>query len=244
MRGLFSLLYGVAAYAIGVAALLYLIGFLGNLFVPTSVDVGPVSGWPLALTVDVLLVVLFGLQHSVMARPGFKQWWTRIVPPAVERSTYLLGTAAALACLFTFWLPMPAPVIWQVSTPLAVGLLWAAFGLGWVLLLASTFLINHFELFGLHQVYARLTGRPMPQATFKTPLLYRHVRHPIYLGLLLGFWCTPRMTLGHLVFALAGSVYILVGIWFEERDLVAQFGDHYRRYREQVGMLLPLRGRT
>jgi protein-S-isoprenylcysteine O-methyltransferase Ste14 len=244
MSALFSFLYGVAAYAGGFAALLYFIGFSGNLLVPRSVDIGP--GGPLgeAVAVNVLLLGLFALQHSVMARRGFKQWWTRVVPPAVERSTFVVATSIALAVLYVLWRPMPGPVIWKVDSAVGVALLWSSFGIGWVVLLLSTFLINHFELFGLHQVYARLTGRAMPEARFMTPLLYRYVRHPIYVGLLLGIWSAPVMTAGHLLFALGSSAYIFVGIWFEERDLIAQFGDRYRRYRNEVGMLMPRRGRS
>ena len=233
--------YGVAAYASGLVTLLYFIGFTGNLIVPRSVDIGPAASWTQAVVTDLLLLALFGVQHSVMARRGFKQWWTRVVPPAVERSTFLVATCFALALLYGLWRPIPEPLVWRVGHPVAVALLWAAFGLGWLVLLVSTFLINHFELFGLHQVYARFTGRAMPDPRFTTPLLYRYVRHPIYLGLLLGLWSAPVMTAGRLLFALGCSAYILVGIWFEERDLVAQFGERYRRYRAQVGMLLPFR---
>ncbi|HEX6017731.1 MAG TPA: hypothetical protein VFZ28_06505 [Burkholderiaceae bacterium] len=162
----------------------------------------------------------------------------------MERSTYGLATGIALALLFWLWVPIAEPVVWRVDSTLAAALLWGVFGLGWLTLLVSTFLINHFELFGLHQVYARVAGRAMPEATFKTPLLYRYVRHPIYLGLLLGFWSAPVMTAGHALFALGASAYILVGIWFEERDLIAQFGARYVRYRAEVGMLIPRRGRS
>ena len=194
-----ALVYGMVAYAIFLLTFLYAIGFVGNLFVPKSID----AGWPAgaagaslaeALIVDTLLLALFAVQHSVMARPAFKRWWTRFVPAPIERSTYVLLASAALI-----------------------------------------------ELFGLRQVLARLAGRPMPQPVFRTPLLYRHVRHPIYLGFLLAFWATPVMTAGHLLFAVATTGYILIGIRLEERDLIAQFGDAYRRYRQQVGMLIPWR---
>ena len=239
MRGLLSFFYGVAAYVACLFALVYSIGFSGNLFVPRSVDIGPSAPWVEALGTDLLLLALFGVQHSVMARRSFKRWWTRIVPPAVERSTYVVATCVVQALMFCFWLPIQAPVVWQVEHSGAIALLWSVFGLGWVLVLVSTFLINHFELFGLQQVFARLTGREMPGTQFRTPLLYRYVRHPLYLGLLLTFWSVPVMTAGRLLFALGSSAYILIGIAFEERDLLAQFGERYRAYREQVGMLIP-----
>jgi len=239
MRGLLSFLYGVAAYAASLAAQTYLIGFSGNLLVPRSVDVGPSAPWIEALGTDLLLLALFGVQHSVMARRGFKGWWTGVVPPAVERSTYVVATCAVLALMFWFWLPIEAPVVWQVQHSAGAALLWGLFGLGWLLALASTFLIDHFELFGLQQVFARLTQRVPPRAQFKTPLLYRYVRHPLYVGLLLSLWSVPVMTAGRLLFALGLSAYIVIGIAFEERDLVQQFGERYPTYREQVGMLIP-----
>jgi protein-S-isoprenylcysteine O-methyltransferase Ste14 len=239
VRALFSVLYGVAAYLACLAAQLYLIGFSGNLLVPRSVDVGAGAPWGQALGIDLLLLALFGVQHSVMARRGFKRWWTRIVPPVVERSTYVVATCAVLALMFWFWVPITAPVVWQVKDSAGVALLWGLFGVGWLLALVSTFLINHFELFGLQQVFARLTQRALPEAQFRTPLLYRYVRHPLYLGLLLSFWAVPVMTAGRLLFALGFSAYIVIGIAFEERDLLRQFGERYRTYREQVGMLIP-----
>ena len=239
MRALCSFLYGVAAYVACLAAQLYLIGFSGNLLVPKSVDVGAGAPWGQALGTDLLLLALFGVQHSVMARRGFKRWWTRVVPPVVERSTYVVATCAVLALMFWFWVPITAPVAWRVEHSAGVALLWGLFGVGWLLALVSTFLINHFELFGLQQVFARLTQRAAPEAQFRTPLLYRYVRHPLYVGLLLSFWAVPVMTAGRLLFALGFSAYILIGVAFEERDLLRQFGERYRTYREQVGMLIP-----
>lgn len=239
MRGLLSFLYGVAAYVAGFAILLYFIGFSGNLLVPKSVDVGGSAPWLEALCIDLLLLALFGVQHSVMARRGFKRWSARVVPPAVERSTFLVATCVVLAVMFRFWVPIEAPIVWQVEYDAAVALLWGLFGLGWLVMLVSTYLINHFELFGLQQVFARLTQRALPEARFSTPLLYRYVRHPLYVGLLLSLWSVPVMSAGRLLFALGFSVYILIGIAFEERDLVRQFGERYRTYREQVGMLIP-----
>lgn len=243
MGARFSFLYGLAAYGACLAALLYLIGFSANLLTPTSVDHGHFASWPEAVGADLLLLGLFGTQHSVMARRSFKLWWTRIVPRAVERSTFVLFTSLVLALLFWQWRPIAEPILWNVSRPVAARLLVAIFWLGWALVLVSTFLINHFELFGLEQVFSRLTGRKTAPAQFQTPLLYRYVRHPLYLGLLLGFWSVPVMSAGHLLFSAGASVYILIGIRFEERDLVAQFGDRYRRYRQEVGMLLPRGGR-
>ena len=235
-----SFLYGLAAYGACLAALLYLIGFSGGLWVPKAVDgaAGPLAQ---TLAVDGLLLALFAVQHSVMARGAFKRWWTRVVPQAVERSTYVLATSVVLALFFWQWRPIPSPIVWRVDNAAAAELLWAIFWLGWALVLVSTFLINHFELFGLHQVFARLTGRDMPASQFRTPLLYRYVRHPLYLGLLLSFWCVPVMSAGHLLFSAGMSAYIFAGIAFEERDLVSQFGERYRRYAAEVGMLLPRR---
>ena len=239
MRGLLSFLYGVAAYAACLAILMYLIGFSGNVLVPRSVDVGSSRPWLDAIAVDLMLLALFGIQHSVMARRGFKRWWTRVVPPAIERSTYMLATCAVLALMFWFWVPIAAPIVWSVEHRAGVAVLWALFGVGWVMVLVSTHLIDHFELFGLRQVWARLTQRALPDAQFRTPFLYRHVRHPLYVGFLLAFWAVPVMTAGRLLFALGFSTYILIGIAFEERDLLQQFGQRYRTYREQVGMLIP-----
>jgi methanethiol S-methyltransferase len=244
MRGLLSFFYGVAAYVACLGALLYLIGFSGNLLVPRSVDVGAGAPWAEALGIDLLLLALFGAQHSVMARRSFKRWWTRFVPAAVERSTYVVATCIVLALMFWFWVPIVSPVVWQVENRAGISVLWTLFGLGWLLVLISTFLLNHFELFGLQQVFARLRQRALPEPEFRTPLLYRYVRHPLYLGLLLSLWMVPVMTAGRLLFATGFSAYILIGIGFEERDLITQFGERYRRYRAEVGMLLPRRSRS
>ncbi|MFO1273553.1 MAG: isoprenylcysteine carboxylmethyltransferase family protein [Rubrivivax sp.] len=223
--------------------LLYLIAFSGNLFVPRLVDVGPGAPLPPSVMLDLGLLVLFALQHSVMARQGFKRWWARIVPPVVERSTFVVATCDALGLLFAAWVPIAEPVVWRVESSARRSRCCGRCS-GWLAAAAGEhLLIDHFGLSGLHQVFARLTGRPMPEAKFRTPLLYRYVRHPIYLGLLLGFWATPVMTAGHLLFAAGATAYILVGIAFEERDLVRQFGDAYRRYSAQVGMLVPWRSR-
>ena len=241
MGRIIGTIYGIAVYVFFLCAFLYAIGFVENVAVHKSIDApgaGALSAT--ALLVNAALLGLFAVQHSVMARPAFKRWWTRIVPRSVERSTFVLFASLALAQLCWQWQPI-AGAVWTVTEPGPAYALQAVSWFGWGLVLASTFLISHFELFGVLQVVARLRGRELPEPKFRTPVLYRYVRHPIYLGFILAFWATPVMTLGHLVFSVATTGYILLGIWFEERDLVAQFGERYRAYRDQVGMLLPFK---
>jgi methanethiol S-methyltransferase len=242
MAGLVAVLYGVVAYGFTLVALLYLIGFVGNLVVPKSIDSGTAGPLLQSVIVDTMLIGLFAIQHSVMARRGFKRWWTRIVPPSVERSTYVLAASFALLILYWQWQPIPA-LVWTVDNRLAAAVLDGIFWLGWVVLVASTFLLSHFELFGLSQVFARLFGKQLPDAKFRAPLLYRRIRHPIYLGVLLAVWATSAMTVGHLLFAVVITAYILIGIQLEEHDLIEQFGNQYRRYRQHAAMLVPLPGR-
>jgi protein-S-isoprenylcysteine O-methyltransferase Ste14 len=240
---IFSALYGLVVYLFFLATFVYAIGFVGNLpMLPKTIDSGATAPLVETLAVDLALLGLFAVQHSVMARRGFKRWWTKVVPESIERSTYVLAATAALALLLWQWRPIAEPALWTVADPVARLALHGVFWLGWAVLLISTFLINHFELFGLRQVWANLSGQDLPAPVFHTPLFYRHVRHPIYLGFILGFWATPIMTPGHLLFAAACTGYIMIGIWFEERDLIAQFGQRYEAYRQQVGMLVPKLG--
>ena len=242
MRAL-SALYGAVACGLFFSVFLVLIAFVGDLPIPKTVDRGGQVGTPPAgaVAIDLLLLGLFAVQHSAMARSGFKQQWTRIVPTAVERSTFVLATSLILLLLFWQWQPIPA-VVWSVENPVGGAVLHAVFWLGWLLVLLSIFLIDHFALFGLCQAFARLRGRTPSEPGIRTPLLYRWVRHPLYLGFFLAFWAAPVMTVGHLLFAAVMSVYILIAIRFEERDLIATFGERYGRYREQVPMLIPRLG--
>jgi len=235
-----AFLYGVVAYSVFLGTILYAIGFVTGLVVPKTIDTGTTVPLTEALIVNVSLMSLFAVQHSVMARRQFKEWWTQYVPKSIERSTYVLLASLALVLLFWQWRPIPT-VVWHIANPALATTVLGVSLIGWVVVFASTFMINHFELFGLHQVANNLTGRPMPQARFRTPMLYKVVRHPIYLGFIIAFWAAPTMTAGHLLFAAVTTAYIFVGIALEEHDLIELFGDEYRRYRERASMLLPWR---
>jgi protein-S-isoprenylcysteine O-methyltransferase Ste14 len=234
---LLILLYAIVSYAAFLVSFVYGLGFFGNYLVPKSIDVGGAANLSEAIVVDLLLIGLFAIQHSIMARTAFKQWWVRILPAACQRSTYVLLSSLILLLLFWQWRPIPMPV-WRLEG-IAAWLLIGVYWLGWSIVLASTFMIDHFDLSGLRQAFFALRGAEEPGQSFKTPLLYKIVRHPLMLGLLLAFWATPQMTAGHLLFAITATAYILVGLQFEERDLIAQFGATYQQYRRRVPMLLP-----
>ena len=240
--GAIALLYGAACYALSLGVFLYAMGFVGNLLVPKSIDSGSGGDPVQALLIDVVLLGLFAVQHSVMARPAFKRWWTRLVPSSVERSTYVLFSSAILALLFWQWRPIGG-TLWSVQGDAAKLVLQALYWLGWGIVLLSTFMINHFDLFGLRQVWLRLRDTAYFPVNFKTVALYRFVRHPIMLGFLIAFWATPRMTAGHFLFAMATTAYIFIGIFLEERDLEAAHGEKFGQYRRDVPMILPMPGR-
>ena len=244
MARLLALVYGLICYLVFLGAFTYAIGFVSGLVVPKHIDSGATGEFGTALVVDLALLALFAVQHSGMARPGFKRSWTRIVPEPVERSTYVLVSSLVLILLFWFWRPLPL-ILWDVEPQAARVALYGAAAFGWLLVLTSTFIINHFELFGLRQVWRYGRRRPAGQQPFVVRAFYRIVRHPIRLGILIAFWATPTMSLGHLLFALMTTGYILVAVKFlEERDLVAHFGDAYRDYQRRVPMMLPLPKRS
>ncbi len=241
MRRAIYLLYGVVCYLVFFGTFLYAIGFVENAVVPRSVDTGgPRAGTGAALAIDALLLSLFAVQHSVMARRGFKALWTKIIPEPIERSTYVLCASSCLIAMFYFWRPIPYPV-WRIESEWLRAVVVGVSLLGWAIVLFGTFLINHFDLFGLRQVYLAARGEERPPDRFRTPALYKLVRHPIYLGFIIAFWAGPTMTVAHLVFSIGTLGYILVAIQLEERDLVHAHGDAYRSYREQVRGLLPIR---
>jgi protein-S-isoprenylcysteine O-methyltransferase Ste14 len=235
-----AFLYGAVAYLTFLLTILYAIGFISGVAVPKTIDTGATSPAGTAFIINLALMSLFAVQHSVMARKRFKQWWTQFIPKSVERSTYVLFASLTLVLLFWQWRPMPA-IIWEIEEPEMAAVTMGLSFLGWVIVFTSTFLINHFELFGLHQVANNLTGRKMPEPTFRTPLYYKFVRHPIYLGFIIAFWAAPTMSAGHLLFAAVTTAYIFVGILLEERDLIDLFGDEYRNYKRRVSMLVPWR---
>lgn len=238
MKRVSAFVYGVACYGVFFATLLYAIGFLGNFGVPKSIDSGPDGSGFMALAIDGALLALFALQHSIMARPWFKRGWTRIVPEPIERSTYVLFSSVALLFMFWQWRPLGG-VIWDMKGGMGETVMLSLYALGLLIVLVSTFLINHFDLFGLRQVYLYLMGREYTQLQFRTPFFYRYVRHPLYVGWLLTFWSAPVMTVAHLFFAAMTTAYILVAIQFEEADLLTAHGDKYRRYQDQVPMIIP-----
>ena len=236
--GIVAAVYGLFCYAVFLASFLYAIGFIGDLVVPKTIDSIPSSNMPEALAVNLVLLGLFAVQHSVMARQGFKAVWTRIVPRALERSTYVLISSLLLGLICWKWQAIPT-VVWNISSPVFKTLLLALFALGWLILLLSTFMINHFDLFGLRQVYLRLRGLDYTPLSFTERALYKFVRHPIYLGFVIAFWATPHMSVGHLIFSIATTGYIFIGIFLEERDLMKYHGVDYGAYRARVPMLLP-----
>jgi protein-S-isoprenylcysteine O-methyltransferase Ste14 len=231
-------LYGIVCYAIFFVTFLYLIGFLANFMVPKGIDTGAVGPFGTSFAIDLGLIALFGLQHSLMARPGFKAAWAKLVPASIERSTYVLLSSLVLIVMYAFWQPLPG-IVWQAQAPWLVGLLWGVFALGFGLVLISTFVINHFDLFGLRQVFLLLRQKAYTDVPFQVRFMYRFVRHPLYVGWFLAFWGTPNMTVGHLLFAIGMSAYIVIAVHYEERDLVRYLGQDYIEYRKRVPKFVP-----
>ena len=238
MRSAIAALYSAIVYLLFLATFVYAILWVEGILVPTTIDSGEAGDLVMSLVINGALLGLFAVQHTIMARPSFKRWWTKIIPGESERSTFVLAASAALALLLWQWQPLPAPV-WSATDPVLAGAIMAVSWGGWALLLASTFLISHFHLFGLSQGWAKILKIKEGDGPFVTPLFYKWIRHPLYLGFILAFWAAPQMSVGHLFFAIMTTSYIFVGIWFEERDLVAHFGERYLHYRRSVGMLVP-----
>lgn len=237
-----AFVYGIISYVLFLGSFLYAIAFVGDFYVPKTINSGATGPFLDSMLVNVLLLGLFAVQHSGMARPGFKKWWTKIVPKPIERSTYVLLASAVLVLLMWQWRPMP-DIVWSVDNELGRNILWGLFGLGWFIVLASTYMISHAHLFGLTQVYNYLKRKGFSPPKFQTPGFYRYVRHPLMAGFFIAFWATPEMTVGHLVFSLATTGYILIALQLEERDLINHFGETYRKYRQQVPMFIPRPGR-
>lgn len=240
MARIFAIVYGVVAYLTGFLALLYAIGFVGNFIVPKTIDSGIAADLTSSIIVNLVILTLFALQHSIMARPAFKKWWTKFVPEYIERSTYVLFTAVVLAILYWQWRPMTG-VVWHIDNSIGVMLMNGLFWAGWIILLASTFMVSHTDLFGLRQVYLKFKNQEYSSLEFKIAGLYKLVRHPIMTGMIIAFWATPHMTTGHLLFAGVSTAYILVAIQFEEHDLMSLFGEKYADYKRKVSMLFPLK---
>jgi len=243
MGKIISFLYGVISHVLFLLVFMYMVAFLGNFIVPKSIDSGAVGAFGLALIVNILLLALFTIPHTIMARPGFKQWWTTIVPKHIERSTYVMISNLLMILLMWQWQPMVG-VVWSVENPVGAPILWSLFGIGWVSIVISSFMINHFDLFGTRQVYLHLLNREYSPLEFKTRGFYNYTRHPLMVGWIVAFWSTPDMTVGHLVFAIGTTVYILIAIQIEERDLVKFHGEAYESYRRRVSMIVPFKKKS
>lgn len=239
LKRLLVFIFGVAVYLLFLLTVLYGIGFVGNIFVPKGIDDGTPSSLVIALPINLLLMAIFGVQHSVMARPAFKKWWLRLIPEPVERSMFVLGASLSLLLLFWQWRPLTG-YVWNFPAGLMNVVLSSLFWMGWLDVVLSTFLINHFDLFGLRQVYLYLRGVDYTPIPFKQPTLYKYVRHPLMLAFLIAFWATPQMSVGHLLFAAGMTAVIVIGIALEEKDLLRLYGQTYEQYRKQVSMLIPL----